>query len=355
MKLLCKHFNTASKNVLLILFPLLTLTSNAANWVDLFDSETLPLTRNTLIAEIDLDSITQTSTAEYEVDVKDALRNMSHFTVKRLQINCLNDTALTLKATTDWGHGERRSTDYSNPNIDKFLIERRMSYPVYGQTNWKVIRAVCGEKWRDKESRQKLGDSVQHNLFCEKAEYRNFPFCKKDEKTIELLSSIGLRMYQVIEGCKAPSADVMRVLLGYGDSIISSCKDSNAKYCNTNNLYTFASVLESDLRKLFEKKYCTQINDAIEETKNQAKRNVVLQKFTTCTAKMLVELDDRVSPADVIASGAIGACQIILGDSSASTQQFIDAQKQALTGAVLINRRKAIKPPNKPKPKSSDT
>jgi len=280
MKINKHSIGTTCKYVLFIFITLLFSTSNAANWIDLFDSETLPLTRNTAIAEVDLDSITQTGIAEYEVDVKNALKNMSHFTVNRLKINCLNDSALTLKSTTDWGHGERRSTDYSNPNIDTFLFDIRMSYPVYGNTNWTVIRTVCGEKWRNKESRMKLGDSLQYNLLCEKQEFKNLPYCKKDERTLELLGSIGLRMYQVTDGCKAPAADVMRVFRSFAQSIYTSCQEANPKYCDTKYFHTFAGNLESDLRKLFNKNYCTYISDAVIELDNQAKLKAVLQKFT---------------------------------------------------------------------------
>jgi hypothetical protein len=346
---------------LMCALPLLCLAApvpaNTEAWVEMNDDKTYSF-------EVDVNSVKQTTQSEYRVTWRRASQAGKWRSVEAGRVDCSKQSVFTERsvrtdaslfpsepqkqvAETDFVAGTSTSW-WGTKQISNDEKLRAMDFPAAGSPQGRVVRLLCQNHPGFRETHELMGDFVQQQWRCGSSDLAAAPMCKTDLGTRELVGQLLVRLDQVEKACALSSDDTNLV----GDVWLKQAmKCSNAK-CDLGSMHMGVASLGSDLSRASAGQRCSFVLSAIESAKEEKERNKSIVRFGACVARAVPELDDRVSPANVVAEGVYAACREKLSPALANNTSFSNGVLPSVTRRVLETRQRPAeskgKTPGKP-------
>jgi hypothetical protein len=335
-----------------------TMSASAVTWIE------IPAQPSDYVTvRYDKDSVSQTGPDQITVTWSEKSGGGSTFFIWTGIVDC---TALSIVVTKGVLVGLMPPGKEISEDVDTLdpILRLRFSTPL--RPEGRMLHALCEQinVTRDAfidglasamsaDPHCKLPDPTGPLIWC-----RNEPTVKQ-AIGFSLFRQIQFSKPQVSEACKISSTDLDRlftdVLLDYVSWGPSKCAQDLA--CRVNRLDQFSAELGWDMASASYGKSCENIPRRLAILNDQQKRNEALMKFWACVDATIAKLDDRISSADVIASGVIGACQSVV--TIPEFKSFMDdpanlehSVKPTVIAKVLAQRVKNRTPEAKQKQKS---
>ncbi|MFN3738072.1 hypothetical protein [Hydrogenophaga sp.] len=227
---------------------------------------------------------------------------------------------------------------------------RAVQFPTSGSPQSKLVRILCQNEPFFRQFHELSGEDVQRQLGCGTPRLANALMCKTDLETRELLGQLIMRVDQIEKACAVndeQTNQVARVWL----KDVETCRSAK---CDLDALKMGVQGLGDDLMRAAAGQACTFVMRVTERAKDIEARDAASLRFTACLAKTIPELDDKVSPANVVAEGVYATCRGQLTPDLASSSSFASSVLPSVTSQVLRVRQESRKPAPKPatKPKA---
>lgn len=228
---------------------------------------------------------------------------------------------------------------------------RAVKYPSTLNSEFQVIRYLCESEPVLKENHEVGGATLQARYKCDRADNAGTAICKPDQETRELLGLLTTRTVQIEEACRVDSVELDN-LLAHWLSKSMKCRTRGGEPCGLSSLHWATHGLGEDLARVQLGQSCTYLPDALQSMKKEERDEVALDIFRTCVTKNISALDDRISPANIVAEGVIASCRSHLTASLVSGPEFISGILPTITAGVLRARQEP-RPTAARKPKTS--
>lgn len=222
---------------------------------------------------------------------------------------------------------------------------RAVKYPEAGSSEFQVMRYLCESEPGFKEQHELRGESLQARNRCDRADNAAKAMCKPDQETRELLGLLTIRTVQIEEACEVDS-DELDSLLAHWLLESSKCRPRGGKPCGLSSLRSATYRLGEDLARAQLGQPCRYIPIALQSMQEKERDEIALDLFRMCITKTIPALDDRISPANIVAEGAIASCRSHLPSDLTSGTEFTSGILPTITAEVLRARKK---------PRSSET
>lgn len=341
----------------------LALTAQAESWLD------ISLVPGSSFLQLDKDSVAQTSdntfTATWRVGI--AL-NQAYF-VKHGTVDCRQESLQLETSTyvdphplmgrpelieivTNYATGKSISGGQASP-LSEAERAKSAEFPSGASAEGKLLQRVCQQHYLSQGRREASAAAVQKELGCSSAAMVGSPLCAKDATTLETLHSLFLRLEQIEQACSISRAQI-NLLLHSWLADVAECVRT-VQGCGISLIQLDISGLGGDLGRVARKQSCAYVPRAIQDAAENEERRASRARFQACIKRTIPALDDRVSSADVVASGVFGACRGELTPNLAQSEVFANGVLPGLTAEVLELRRQARQSSSKPKPKQPQT
>lgn len=230
---------------------------------------------------------------------------------------------------------------------------RAVHYPGAESSEFQVIRYMCESEPGFKEAHELRGASVQARNKCDRADNATKAMCKPDQETRELLGLLITRTVQMEEVCGADS-DQMDALLAYWIAESLKCRTRGGEPCGMYSLQSATSTLGEDLSSAQLGQPCRQLPIALRSMEKRERDELALDSFRNCVTNSIQALDDRISPANVVAEGVIASCRSHLPSDLVSGTEFTSGIVPTITAGVLRSRQKQPPATHKRKARQGD-
>jgi hypothetical protein len=234
------------------------------------------------------------------------------------------------RGTTPLSEAEQRSAE-------------QVLYPADDLLN-KVVRRVCSDAEAYAERNERSGERIQKEAGCDTAAPSAQALCSGDIDTRELLGRFVLRTSQVHRVCSISLEQLYPLLKSRMTAAQKRCGDDAR--CFRADLGWIVTGFGRDLSTT-KGESCRYTLDALDALASDKKREDGIARFSACAIDGVKTLDDRTSPADVVARGVFGVCRRELTEDLARSAAFESKALPGLVGAVLQARQKAPRPPSK--------
>lgn len=224
---------------------------------------------------------------------------------------------------------------------------RAVRFPTSGSPESRLVRALCQGEPFFRQFHEVAGENVQKRWGCDTPRLATAPMCKPDLETRELLGQLIMRIDQVEKACALSSDDanlISRVWLKEAEA----CRGT---VCDLSLMQMSIDGLGGDLMRAAAGERCTYAASAVGRAQQSEARDAASVRFTDCLARTIPELDDKVSPANVVAEGVYAACRDQLTPELASSSNFATTVIPSVTSQILRARQQSRKPIPKPQPK----
>ncbi|MFT3816416.1 MAG: hypothetical protein QM750_02090 [Rubrivivax sp.] len=224
---------------------------------------------------------------------------------------------------------------------------RAVRFPTSGSPESRLVRVLCQNEPFFKQFHELTGDDVQKQWGCGTPRLANAPMCKPDLETRELLGQLIMRISQVEKAC-ALSGEQANLVTRVWLKEMETCRSAK---CDLGALSMGVEGLGGDLTRAAAGQACTFIARSTQMARDSEAKDASEVRFTACLAKTIPELDDKVSPANVVAEGVYAACRDQLTPELAGSSNFATTVLPSVTGQVLRARQESRKPTPKQAPK----
>ena len=178
-------------------------------------------------------------------------------------------------------------------------------------------------------------------------------WCRKDQEIDNALGSAAFKLRAARSACGLSSEDANSVLMS---KLPTGLRCGGDDRCNMANLGLFNSSLEDADPS---KGDCSTIKYALERLREEEVRSRATEAFWRCVDTTARTIDDRISPADSVATGVWGMCQSAFaasgqGQRSLANNPYVkDAVMPKIVARVLAERArsKQASPPAPSKPR----
>lgn len=335
-------------------------TRATAQWID------IPYAKPWLL-QVDQSAVRKIASDEFRVTWRVGRDLERNFTEMSGRINC-DDVRLDLEHETRidkamWPDPAWHTWKYNyldgiseyagrKSKMDARERSRAVQFPSTGSSEFRVIRYLCESEAGFREAHELGGASLQARFRCDRADRAITAMCKPDRETRELLGLLTTRVNQVEDACEVES-DKITNLLAHWLGTSMKCRTRNGEACGLYNLRLALDGLGGDLTRRHFGQACEYLPAALKTMENDEHEEAALDRFRSCVAKTVPKLDDRISPANVVAEGVLGSCRSRLPPNLASSPDFTSGILPTLTTAVLRSRqmpkpRAARKPTTSP-------
>jgi len=239
------------------------------------------------------------------------------------------------------------TTEALNLSKPDFLGSKHI-YPAGREFLGAVIWHVCGRLPQYRTARESQIAVSRARVRCDSKSPAVAPeLCANSEDAKEALRILYLRIEQVELACNLSRDQAESIAQGLFASI-EVCRVSKPD-CGVGLVMLQAQGLGGDLGRVALGQRCTYTPWAVAEAAETLERQASVGRFQRCVDLAITKLDDRVSPADVVAEGVIGACRDQLVPMLATSAVFANAVRPKLIARILLQRRQAApRPPAKP-------
>ena len=348
-----------------------SLVSNGALAV-LFAAAPTPATAEAWVAmdngkgyryEFDADAVERVTNGVYRVKWRWGREAVSEYTRDTLRVECeehkvVTERSVSINRWMDAANPERQvvTDDYIAGTSTSFWRTtplsadqkmRAVRYPTSGTPESRLVRALCQNEPFFRQFHEGIGEDAQKRWGCGTPRLANAPMCQPDLGTRELLGQLFMRTEQIEKACAVSDEQtnlVTRVWLKEAEA----CQGTS---CDLGILRMKVSGLADDLSRAAAGQRCIYLANAVISAQQSEARDAASVPFTECLAKTIPELDDKVSPANVVAEGVYAACRGQLTPDLASSSNFATTVIPSVTSQVLRARQESRKPVPKPQPK----
>lgn len=206
-----------------------------------------------------------------------------------------------------------------------------------------MIQLICRQEFSGL-SRTKAATKFQQRLGCGSRTGEGLPFCANDPATLETLYLLFFRLAQVQEACATSQAQLDSVLHNW---LVTVTECTSKQGCGISLLQLDVSGLGDDLSRAASHQACSYIQSSITSAAEDQEKRDSITRFKACAKRSIPALDDRISPADVIASALFGVCRAELIPQLAQSKVFADGVLSTLSAAVLQQRKQTSNLPKK--------
>lgn len=167
--------------------------------------------------------------------------------------------------------------------------------------------------------------------------------CETSEDAQDALRVLYLRISQVERACNLSEDQVQSIVQGLSADV-EICRVSTPN-CGVGVLTQEAQGFGWDITRLALGPGCTYTPQALAKAAESLALKGSLQRFKGCVRLEIAKLDDRVSPADVIADGVFGACRDQLVPMLATSELFAKGLQPKIIASILLHRERATPRP----------
>lgn len=235
---------------------------------------------------------------------------------------------------------------------DKDWEMTRLSFPEIGSRDGRIVRAICQGVPDFRDKHEVVGDEIQKVVGCGSKAMTSSPLCRSDLATRELLGQMFQRILQVDNACSADPKDTSAM----GDVWLDEAKTCPraAPDCDLVVLRMQVDGLGKDLARAAAGKQCSSLprylksaRESVAKAAADAEITKSAKRFVGCADAKIPLLDDKASPADVVAKGVFGACSAELAPELRSNEKYAELMMPQLIGRVLEQRSKSRQTPAK--------
>jgi len=239
-------------------------------------------------------------------------------------------------AVTDYVVGKYTKGDYSR-QLTGSEKKGRNQFPSGTSPEGMFIKQVCYKQNSDELPYESKVNAFQEALGCGTAQgTANSPLCAQDAPGLEILRSLFMRLDQVQAICSMQVSE-MDALVNFWLSKVKTCK--GPKNCDLLLLQWEVSGLGADLGRAASNESCSYVAQSIKRMEEDKAHSQDAMRFRVCTARNIQELDDRLSPANVVAEAVYAICRTEFAPDLAKSKKFAETVIPAVTGQVLKARK----------------
>lgn len=341
--------NLLSRFVILILCSAVPASVSAQAWIAMDDGKGYRY-------ELDAETVERITNGEYRVRWRWGREFVDDFSMNTLRVDCQQHKVSTERSvsinrpmypsdperqvfTRDFIEGNSISFWGTKPlSPDEKM--RAVRFPTSGSPESRLVRLLCQNEPFFKQFHELTGDDLQKRWGCGTPQFANAPMCRPDLETRELLGQLIGRMDQVEKACALTSDDASLILRVWLKEV-EVCRNAS---CDLSSLRIGVDGLGGDLSKAQAGRSCTFVASAVERARHSEVRDVASLRFTACLARTIPDIDDKVSPANVVAEGVYAACRGELTPDLASSSSFASTMLPSVTSQVLRARHESRKP-----------
>lgn len=224
--------------------------------------------------------------------------------------------------------------------------QRRHLYPSNGGEPSSLLRYLCGNSIPSTAQRETLATALQEKLGCNALPWKGTVLCQKDPKSVGALYELTSRFEQASSACSLPSEESSLILRDWYLSL-SECRDAGG--CLPVVMLQTSGVV-ADLAAAAERQQCTYFRQSLATAQEHVATRAALANFRACVTKQIPALDDRMSPADTIATAVFGVCEGLLPVRMNANQGVRANSLPAISAEVLQFRQLLLRQQQKPKP-----
>ena len=326
-----------------MIFAGLAVAAHAESWV------TISSMPGRALLQLDTDSVVKTSDSTSQATWRYGKSFEKSYVKKHGTIDCRNES-MRLDTKTQWAFQDpvfpngilinyAAASDSPNSRARPLSeLERAEAFEFPdGGGNAQLFHRVCELEDLSEARLEESAAAIQKLFGCGSDAMVGSSLCARDAVTAETLHFLVLRLQQIEQAC-AITAVQMNMLLKSWLADDAACRRDGQR-CDLWQMQLKVSGLGSDLARVALKQSCSFAPQAVQEAVVNDERRLSTARFRRCIARLIPELDDRVSSADVVASGALGSCRRELTPDLARSKTFSDAVLPGLTAAVLESRR----------------
>lgn len=224
--------------------------------------------------------------------------------------------------------------------------QRRHLYPSNGGEPGSLLRYLCGASIPSTTQRETLATALQTKLGCSVAPWKGTVLCQRDPKSLGALYQLTSRFEQASSACSLSPEQSSLILRDWYLSL-AECRDAGG--CLPVVLLQASGVV-GDLAAAAEQQQCTYLQQTIASAQEHVATRAALASFKACVTKQIPALDDRMSPADTIASAVFGVCEGVLPGWMNANQSVRASSLPAISAEVLQFRQLLLRQQQKTKP-----
>lgn len=330
-------------------------SAHAENWTD------YRLPASTTFFQIDLDSVQLLAPGRFSATWRTGFAKGQPYFLKRGVVDCASES-LQLETSayveTDpvlLKHGRAAPvTNFQSATLSGAERARMVEFPTSASLESQFIHEICGGSPRLSDKRRAGALAIQKEIGCGSSALGGSPACADDDAILEAVYALVFRMGQAQQACQM-SSEQMSDLLTSWLADVPACTGALPS-CGLPLLRLSEHGLNEDLARAAAGEACRYLPQALTRAAEGDERRAATARFQACVKRSIPELDDRVSSADVIASGAFGACRRELPAYVAQDAGFEAKLRPGLTTAVLefrrLSRQSGAAKPKKPVPKT---
>lgn len=315
------HFQVTRLLVLGTLFTVMPGITRAEDWVTVAgDPAEARL-------EIDQDSISQVSDTSFTAAWRLASARDGFKAISNGTIDCANEVLRLPKPDV---RGSNRV------------------YPAGRAFLGAVVWHVCGRLSEYRSARERQIAAARARAECDSKSAEVAPeLCANSEDAKEALRILYLRIGQVQLACNLSKGQAESIALGIF-SDVRVCRVSTPN-CGVGLVTQHAEGLGGDLGRVELGQRCSYTPWIVAKAAEALESDESVKRFQRCADLAVSKLDDRVSPADVVADGVFGACRDELVPMLASSAVFASTVRPKIIANILLHRQKfRQRPPVKP-------
>jgi hypothetical protein len=350
-----------ANGVLAVLFAAVPTSATAEAWVAVDNGKGYRY-------EFDSDAVERVTNGVYRVKWRWGIEFVNHFSTDTLRVECGEHKVVTERSvsfnrsmypaepdkqvfTTDFTEGASTSFWGKKPlSADEKM--RAVRFPTSGSPESRLVRTLCQNEPFFRQFHEVAGEEVQKQWGCGSPRLANAPMCKPDLETRELLGQLLMRTDQVNKAC-AVGAEQTNLIMRVWLKAVEACRGTGGTVCDVEILRMQVSGLGGDLSSAAAGQRCNYAPGAIERARLDEARDASVAVFRKCLDETIPKLDDKVSPANVVAEGVYASCRGQLTPDLASNATFTARAIPGITAQVLQARQESGKPTPKPQPKQA--
>ncbi len=231
-------------------------------------------------------------------------------------------------ASVDYGAGTRTWQGQVNRLTDGERAAGQ-EFPVPGNRAARLIRSVCATR-------------VDGSHAADSAPVHSATPADLDQPAL-----LALRLRQATDACRLDGPRADRLATAW-QALPAECDSTMRQaFCGPAAADAALAGLGADLGRAAAGLACVYVPQTLADAADGAAERAARDRFQACASRVIPQLDDRLSQADVVAKGVFGACRGELPASVAQGQSFENGLLPGLTAAVLAHRsggRRAVLP-----------
>jgi hypothetical protein len=187
----------------------------------------------------------------------------------------------------------------------------QISFPNLEEPKGRMIHKICGDLHLSRDNLMvELAAKVRDLLQCSATTGAPSLLCSKGNEVTQALGMVMFRQTQVWKSCGLPQEAVGQILLPtLLDQAPGRRRCNTDLTCRVADLNQFATDMGYDLAASRSGKPCERMAFKKKMAEEQDRRLAASKRFWACVKNESASLDDRMSSADIVASGVIASCR----------------------------------------------